>query len=94
MITLINDEIGHNAQDSVYIFNGKAQTAQFSKNNMPLKSGNYTVQISTPTANVQASSVKALLGENGKNLTGSYVKDDPVWGKMVYFEKSIIINTN
>lgn len=94
MITLSNNAISYKAQDKTTVYDGKVQTSGFSNNSIPLSNGNYTIEITTPTASVQPNSVKSLFGDMGKNLSGSYIVDDATWGKTVDFKKDITISNN
>lgn len=90
MISVKGDN-GYFAQDTKKVSNGEFQSDEFSEKGGSLKSGNYTVEISTPTVNVQPPSVQELLGVNGENLIGKLVIEDPTWGKTVSLTDSFKI---
>jgi hypothetical protein len=54
-----------------------------------LEDGKYVLEISTPTVSVHDESVKKVLGENGRNMTGKLIQFDEVLGKCVRFSKTI-----
>ncbi|CAI8818867.1 Cellulosome anchoring protein cohesin region [Brevibacillus sp. IT-7CA2] len=82
MISVKGDN-GYFAQNTKKVSNGEFQSDEFSEEGGSLKSGNYTIEISTPTVNVQPLSVQELFGENGENLAGTLVVDDSTFGKKV-----------
>lgn len=90
MITLSN-ESGYKAQDKVSVNNGSFESNQFSDKGSSLEQVEYSVKITTPTANVQPENVKTLIGENGINLIGELVKGDDVFGNMVEYNESFTI---
>lgn len=83
---------GYMAQDSVSVSDGTFTSSQFSDKRNSLASGTYTLEISTPTANVQPSSVQEAIGKNGRNLKGSLVTFDEVWGNTVDYKTDIKID--
>lgn len=91
MISLKNQKSNYAAQDKVSVSNGSAQTSEFSNLDKALTPGTYQLEITTPIASVQPSSVKSLIGDNGINLTGSYIVNDETSNKTVDFKKSVTI---
>jgi len=64
------------SQDKQTVHNGKLEST-FGK----LGAGAYTLQVTSPTAKFQPDNrVKMLLGEKGKNMVGSLVQFDEIWG--------------
>jgi hypothetical protein len=90
MISIKGDN-GYFAQDTKTVSNGEFKSEEFSEKGASLKPGNYTVEISTLTVNVQPPSVQELLGVNGENLIGKLVVDDPTFGKRVNYKESFSI---
>ena len=68
----VKDGNGYFAQDKVSLSNGSAESNSFSNLGEPLV-GNYTLEICTPFALMMPESVRAIIGENGENLTGDLV---------------------
>lgn len=91
MVTLSNNS-GFTAQDKTSVQSGSFESGPFSDKGNSL-SGNYNVKISTPTANVQPSSVKDIIGENGINLTGSLIKSDATFGKRVEYNETFSVGS-
>lgn len=85
MITVKNDN-DYQAQDKVDVQNGAFTSGWFSQNGKSL-SGDYVVEITSPTANVQPSEPKQIIGENGANLYGELVASDEAWGNQVEFQQ-------
>ncbi|MET1174350.1 hypothetical protein [Paenibacillus amylolyticus] len=81
----VKSEGGYSAQSKAYVYNSMFQSELFTSGEKGLPDGKYTVSITTPTANVQPQNVKEIIGEQGINLSGEYVKDDEIWGKMVEY---------
>ncbi|WP_240422147.1 hypothetical protein [Paenibacillus periandrae] len=89
MISVKNDS-GYLAQDSVRVLNGTFTSNAFSNKGNGLK-GNYIAEITSPTANTQPVEIKKVIGEDGKNLGGQFVKEDSDWGKRVRYSKQFTI---
>ena len=92
MIHLSCPEIGYDAGDPAIVANGKFETSWFSNSTRTLnrlEDGKYVLEISTPTVSVHDESVKKVLGENGRNMTGKLIQFDEVLGKCVRFSKTI-----
>ena len=62
------------AQDSVVVSGGKLVTTF---GNVSI--GNYRLTVTSPVVEVQPENVKAVLGENGKNMVGNLVTFDQSW---------------
>lgn len=91
MITVSCKQTNYMAQDTTTVEKGRFISNTFSDSSKPagrLGNGKYKIEITTPTANVLDPSVKSLVGENGKNLTGKLVIFDQVWGNTVDYKKS------
>ena len=63
------------AQDDPTVSSGKLVTT-FGN----IMVGNYRLTITSPTVSIQSENVKAILGENGKNMVGDLVTFDHSWG--------------
>lgn len=75
MVTVSNEE-GYIAQDkAVVLANGVANTSEFSNDGAGL-SGMYIVKVSMSLPKLQKDSVQAVIGQNGENISGQYVKKD------------------
>ncbi|WP_434304012.1 hypothetical protein [Clostridium botulinum] len=72
-------------------FDVKALNGKFSTSFTSISSGNYIIEITTPSTSVLDSSVKAKVGNNGANLCGENVVFDKVYGKTVKYENLITI---
>lgn len=72
MLTLRNSE-GFMAQGHVIIEDGTGTSLEFSDHENPL-SGMYTLTVSMSLPSFQSDHVRAVIGENGENITGPYVK--------------------
>lgn len=94
MLRLESPAKGYLAQDRVNVNNGEFISAWFSDADRAenrLASGKYLLVITTPTVNVQDATVKVLLGEQGKNMKGRYIKFDPIWGYRVEHETTFYV---
>jgi hypothetical protein len=92
MIHISCEENGYDAGDPTIVTNGQFESSWFSNSTRPLNrlaDGKYVVEISTPTVDVLDESVKKILGENGRNMTGALIKYDEILGNCVRFSKSI-----
>lgn len=76
MIGLHNPQARYSAQDKVEVQRGRFESAAFSNRGAALPSGKYEVSISSPTPSLQPRSVRAVIGENGQNLSGPAVTND------------------
>lgn len=90
MITLSNEN-GYRAQDKINVQDRIFESNTFSDKSSFLSPGKYNVEITTPTANVQPESVKGIIGDNGVNLVGDLIKNDPTFGNMLDFKESFTI---
>ncbi|WP_157793898.1 hypothetical protein [Paenibacillus donghaensis] len=93
MLSLKSDSSFYSAQDNVSVKDGSFISGSFSNNGNGLESGEYTLEATSPTANVQPPNVKELIGDNGSNLKGATVKSDAVWGNTVSVTKNITVGS-
>ncbi len=63
----------YSAQDKIIVQNGTFKSTGFSNKGLSLPNGDYVIEISTPLSRLQPESVQIIVGEKGKNLTGSLV---------------------
>lgn len=84
MLTVTSEE-GYNAQSKAYVMNGLFQSEWFTSSGQGLPNGKYSVEITSPTANVQPKIVKDVIGEQGVNLSGPLVNEDEIWGKRIVY---------
>jgi len=75
MLNLAN-ESDYAVQSEVSVRNGAFSSGTFSNLGEYLDRGTYTLVVTTKDANLQPATVKDLIGENGANLTGEFVKTD------------------
>lgn len=95
MISLENTGINYSAQDEAIVQNGSFTSNWFSDSSRPagrMANGTYILEITTPTVSVLSPSVKAILGENGKNMTGKFIKFDQVFGNQIEYSKTITVD--
>lgn len=74
LMTDLKDSGSYWAQDSVTVNGGKLITT-FGN----VSTGNYRLTVTSPVVEIQPENVKAILGENGKNMTGNLVTFDQSW---------------
>lgn len=78
-------------EEKVFVRNGKFQSSWFLDSSRPadeIAKGTYLLEISTPAAAVLCSSVREIVGDSGKYMTGKLVSYDEVSGNRVkYCEK-------
>ncbi len=91
MISLRNKTSGFFAEDKVSVLNGKFESAGFSNRGISLPAGNYEVSISSPLPDLEPASVTSVIGKNGENLTGEFIKSS-MGSNMVKFEKQLELN--
>lgn len=83
MITLYQYDKTY-AQDKVRVSKGTFQSDEFSDHGNALH-GDFDYEVLMPIASVQPESVKAIIGRNATNLSGSLVVDEPE-GRIVKYE--------
>ena len=81
----------YNASSKVSIENNKATTETFSNKGNALNSGEYTVEVTMPVANIQSNAVRDVIGNTGENMTGELVVKSSV-GDSYLIEKKITIS--
>lgn len=92
MVTLQNASSEYTAQDKTAVSSGEFKTGFFGNDGPPLVAGTYQVTINTPVAQVQPDNVQAIIGKQGENLTGSFVKTASIGdSKIVRFSQDIEI---
>jgi len=74
LMTDLKDSGSYWAQDSVTVSDGKLITT-FGN----VSTGNYRLTVTSPVVEIQPENVKAILGENGKNMAGDLVTFDQSW---------------
>jgi len=92
MIHLSCPEMNYSAGDKAVVMNGQFESSSFSDAKRPLHrlgDGQYVVEISTPTVDVLDASVKKVLGEGGRNMTGKLIVFDEVLGNRMICSKTI-----
>ena len=94
MIFISCPEIGYEAGDKATVTNGRFESSSFSNSKRPLnrlEDGQYIIEITTPTVQVLNESVKKILGEGGRNMTGKLVKFDAVLGNRMIYTKKVSV---
>lgn len=76
-------EGGYMGQDSQTLDGGVAEFGPFGDDGGPLAPGTYVVSVTMPIARNQPDSVRAVIGENGENLTGPLVETEDITGDAV-----------
>lgn len=82
----------YSAGDTAVVLNGRFESGSFSDRKRPLHrlgDGEYLLEISTPIVSVLNESVRKVLGEGGRNMTGKLVKFDEVYGNRVNYSKTV-----
>jgi hypothetical protein len=91
MIYISCPENGYEAGDKAVVMGGRFESSWFSNSRRPLnrlEDGQYIIEITTPTVQVLDPSVKKVLGEDGRNMTGKLIQFDSVLGnRMIYTTK-------
>lgn len=85
LMVALKDSGTYWSQDDPTVSGGKLVTT-FGK----VTAGTYYLTITSPTVSIQPENVKAILGENGKNMTGDLVTFDQSWNSYFLEYKSNI----
>jgi hypothetical protein len=88
----ISNKSGYSAQSKQTVQEGSFKSGQFTDKGYPLKSGEYSIEIITPTAAVQPENVKRIIGDNGINLVGDLIKNDDDWGNQLVFQEEFTVS--
>lgn len=95
LLTLRCPDQKYNAQSKVSVGDDRSFISEpFSNAHNPdgrMVQGKYFLEIVVPIVSVQPEEVKLVFGTKGRNLTGSYVNEDVIFGKTVRYEKEFII---
>jgi hypothetical protein len=88
LISIGDKSSGYTAQDNVTVVKGRFESNGFSNLDAPLPAGQYDVSINSGLPGIQTDDVKNVIGKDGENLTGQFVKS---WmgSNMVNFEKQL-----
>lgn len=70
---------------------GHFESSAFSDNGKPLAKGNYTIEITVPITSVQPEAIRQVFGSKGRNLTGRYVREDAIFGKLIEFTEGFAL---
>ena len=92
MIHISCPENGYEAGDKAVVMGGSFESSSFSNSKRPLnrlEDGQYIIEITTPTVQVLDSSVKKVLGEDGKNMTGKLIQFDSILGNRMIYTTSV-----
>ncbi len=92
MLSLENSSINYLAQDKAVVQSGQFISSWFADASRPaerLANGTYVLKLFTPSVFVLSPSVKEILGEKGRNMTGKLIKFDEVFGNRVEYSKTI-----
>lgn len=74
----------YKAQCSVDAGYPKTASSEFSKKGNPLPFGRYRLEITAPIHSVLPTEIKELFGDRNRNITGRFVKFDPIWGNTIH----------
>lgn len=91
MITLRQKESNYMAQDKAKVRSSAFQAGPFSQKGASLNSGTYTLEVTTPLANLQPPSTWPVIGNDGANLQGPLAKESEFGGKIVEYKTSFNI---
>lgn len=72
MLTLNGND--YRGQTDAVVKNGVAKSKPYSSDGKKLSSGKYTLEVSMSEPRLQSDNVRAIVGENGENMTGEYVQ--------------------
>jgi hypothetical protein len=92
MIHLSCPGLNYSAEDQAMVMNGKFESSSFSDARRPLQrlgSGQYLLELSTPTASALREAAANILGEKGRNMTGRLIKFDEVFGNRMNYSKMV-----
>lgn len=95
MLRLTNSDKSGNWGGDYNINNGTFETDWFYDDSRPgdrMKSGDYTLEISSTYILVQPQYIKDMLGNKGENLTGKYVENSVAGGNLVRYTEKIHID--
>jgi hypothetical protein len=76
-------------QSKVQVSSGSVTAGPFSRQGEPYPPGEYELSISSPLLRLQPSEVQQILGENGENFYGDYIKEG-----RIDFETSFTVEGN
>lgn len=88
-ISLKNDKSAYSAQSKAIVNDGIFESACFTVNGNELSSGVYGIKITMPIASVQDKAVKEIIGDKARNLVGTLVTCDIIYGKSIEFTQII-----
>lgn len=76
MLTLNGND--YKGQADAVVKNGIAKSEPYSSNGKRISSGKYTLEVSMSEPRLQSDNVRAIVGENGENMTGEYVQTSDI----------------
>ncbi len=77
LVGLSRPESAYFGQAKVTVRDGQFATERFSQNGNPLNPGRYKVEVSMSLAALQPETVRAVIGEHGEKMSGSWVTPSP-----------------
>jgi hypothetical protein len=93
MISIDRTANSYNAQGKVKVKNKKFISSEFSDRGKDLAPGIYSLDITMPISNVQDQSVRDIIGQDGENIKGKYVKKSMFGGNIIEYKTTIKIGT-
>ena len=106
MVTISRKASSYMAQENITVTDGHFRAGPFSKNNAALhldthsinnaalNPGTYTIEVSSPGAMAQPSSVRMVIGEDGGKMQGPYARRSEFYGKVVQFFTTVQIGSS
>lgn len=82
----------YSAQCHAVVERSVANSEWFSDNGNLIKKGFYTINISCPIDRILPDDIKKVFGERNRNISGRYVKFEPIGGNTINFSYGVMIN--
>jgi hypothetical protein len=83
MITISRAASAYSAQDTAHVSNGAFRVGPFTQGGAPLNPGIYKIEVSSPLASLQPSSVRSIIGADGSKMHGPLVKKSQFGGMVI-----------
>jgi hypothetical protein len=74
LVSLKDKTSGYTGEDNVSVIKGQFESEDFTNSGASLPAGQYEVSINSGLPGIQPDDVKNVIGKNGENLTGQFVK--------------------
>jgi hypothetical protein len=89
MITISRAQDSYRAQSKTTVSGGQFRAGPFTQRGAPLSPGDYILDIYTPLTSLQPLDVQAVIGENGKNLSGMLIETLPIGDNVVRYQTKV-----